>query len=830
MKVSVLVLFQQLLLLVSIVRSEGHKFNIYDQTQQQDSFNIDEHDISQRYSKFSNESLLWGPYSSNLYFGVRPRLPRSLLSGLMWFGLENPESIRTMRHSNEHSDNIKKATWIWYDPRFGGRQIIDDDDIHVQIVIDFVKSEDGLSWGAKIRGVFHQGYEYNKLSLLWYSGLEGEAKDEFDSDVRNGFLDITNDINKLGYKENVKLTGMSEELGFFDLEVTQGPNSNRYPKSDDRNPDLDPGRTHHLSLNVPDDNVWRVKNIFMALLEDSIDKLERQGRFDGLPLEQATVLRDLNNFHGNLHLIQKSFEGNFEFDVIYNNALTRPTEKITVENINSKIENTKKLFDEKFDKHYDLQPPFNKPEHHTFGKEIISGLLGGLNYAYGSNLVDRVTVPDEESFEPPVLHGKSEGPFELFSFVPSRAFFPRGFYWDEGFHLLPILNFDSDLALEVIKSWFNRMDDDGWIAREQMLGPEQLSRVPDRFQVQTPDVSPPTLMLTFTYLLDKIRDAAMLGINTPEDVDDSELLTSKNLGSLVLSNHELLIDYTKEIYPKLQKHYEYFRKTQRGLFEEFEGRGSDGEVYRWKSRTIRHVLSSGLDDYPRAVPADIAELNIDLISWIGVMTRSMKLIAELLDYKSDYKAYEEIEQKVLKNIDDIHWSSEENTYCDVSVDEDDVNIHVCHKGYISLFPFITKLLPADETTKLGHILKLIRDPEEIWTDYGIRSLSKSNEFYGTDENYWRSPIWININYLILDALKHYHDVSAQYLTPELKKDLESTYHDLRINLVNNIINRWKETGYVWEQYDDKTGKQKGAKNFLGWTSTVLIMMSMPENL
>jgi mannosyl-oligosaccharide glucosidase len=32
----------------------------------------------------NNQSLLWGPYKSNLYFGVRPRIPKSLTAGLIW--------------------------------------------------------------------------------------------------------------------------------------------------------------------------------------------------------------------------------------------------------------------------------------------------------------------------------------------------------------------------------------------------------------------------------------------------------------------------------------------------------------------------------------------------------------------------------------------------------------------------------------------------------------------------------------------------------------------------------------------------------------------------
>lgn len=32
----------------------------------------------------NNHSLLWGPYRPNLYFGVRPRIPKSLMAGLLW--------------------------------------------------------------------------------------------------------------------------------------------------------------------------------------------------------------------------------------------------------------------------------------------------------------------------------------------------------------------------------------------------------------------------------------------------------------------------------------------------------------------------------------------------------------------------------------------------------------------------------------------------------------------------------------------------------------------------------------------------------------------------
>jgi len=38
--------------------------------------------------RVNNQSLLWGPYRPNLYFGIRPRIPKSLMTGLMWGKIE----------------------------------------------------------------------------------------------------------------------------------------------------------------------------------------------------------------------------------------------------------------------------------------------------------------------------------------------------------------------------------------------------------------------------------------------------------------------------------------------------------------------------------------------------------------------------------------------------------------------------------------------------------------------------------------------------------------------------------------------------------------------
>jgi mannosyl-oligosaccharide glucosidase len=49
--------------------------------------------LANEIGRLNDESLLWGPYKPNLYFGVRPRLPEGLWTGLMWTGVSTFEQV-----------------------------------------------------------------------------------------------------------------------------------------------------------------------------------------------------------------------------------------------------------------------------------------------------------------------------------------------------------------------------------------------------------------------------------------------------------------------------------------------------------------------------------------------------------------------------------------------------------------------------------------------------------------------------------------------------------------------------------------------------------------
>lgn len=762
----------------------------------------------------SNSSLLWGPYRPNLYFGVKPKLPESLLTGLMWFNADNFNHIHTIRHECEQGDNMASFGWHEYDARTGGRQLIEDVNHDVDVTTELVTTEDG-SWAVRVSGERRENTK-GLTSLVFYAGLEGK-----------GTLDLKGAASATGHLDSIVLDGRSPELGKFSIEVTEKGAGNTHPSEDhpiSQQMLLD--HLQHASLKVPTGNVWKAKGVFLTLLQERIARLsEAYPETDQVPAAWVLQIED-QGFKGNLHFVQLTFEGSFQFDVLFNPK--GGMMELTSDNLGAEIARNSEIFNEKFASVFPVNAPFDTTAYTKFAKNMFSNLLGGVGHFSGSSLVNRKASEeydeDEERFWEGATHssssvGEEEGPYELLTTVPSRPFFPRGFYWDEGFHLIPVLEYDSDVALEVLESWMNLMDEDGWIAREQILGPEARSKVPAEFQVQFPHyANPPTLLLLVSRAIAKHEH-----YQAPD-----EYVQEYSRGDSLISSSDKFTKFLEALYPKLQLHFDWFRTTQRGEVKEWDREAfSKREGYRWRGRTKTHCLTSGLDDYPRAETPHAGELHVDLISWIGLMARSLKDVAVFLDKKDDAKKYAKIENAIVRNIDDLHWSEEEQAYCDATIDDYEENAHVCHKGYVSLSPFFLRHM-SPKSKHLKAVLDLIEDPNELWSEFGLRSLSKASPLFGTNENYWRGPVWMNINYLVLDALKHYGEHPE--VDSKVRKQAANIYKRLRQNCVKNVHEQWEKTGYGWEQYNESDGAAQGVKHFTGWTSLVVSIMGMKEEL
>lgn len=455
----------------------------------------------------------------------------------------------------------------------------------------------------------------------------------------------------------------------------------------------------------------------------------------------------------------------------------------------------------------------------SFARATLSNMVGGIGYFYGSSLIRSHHASE------PIDYWQAG----LYTAVPSRSFFPRGFLWDEGFHQLLISRWDEKMSRDIIGHWLDLINIEGWIPREQILGSEARARVPDEFVVQfNENANPPALFLPLRRIIN----------------------------NLISSNSSQDRLYLRTLYPRLRAWYGWLNRTQNGAVP---------SSYRWRGRnatTVRELnpktLTSGLDDYPRASHPTDDERHVDLRCWMAVASGVMSDLAEFLN-ESSARIYSAVHTRLMDNdlLDELHWSESVKRYSDYGLHTDSVRLErpppppnvqpgqrppprekervvrrepslgFVHSsfGYVSLFPFLLRIVDPD-SPRLSQILSDLREPDLLWTPFGLRSLAKTSPLYGKhntehDPPYWRGSIWININYLALAALRHY---STAAVGPN-SAAAANLYDELRTNVINNIYRQYRTSGYIWEQYSDITGQGKGSHPFTGWSALVVAIMA-----
>ena len=530
------------------------------------------------------------------------------------------------------------------------------------------------------------------------------------------------------------------------------------------------------------------------------------------------------NEPGNFVAVQINFKLPFTLDVVYH--LEDLDDHSTHEWLMD-TEYTKRLalkeqmYNTQFEDTFSLTEKGFDEKAIKFAQATLSNMIGGIGYFYGNSLVKSELIKEPTSY----------WSAPLYSGVPSRSFFPRGFLWDEGFHNLLISKWNPEISADIMAHWLDLMNSEGWIPREQILGPEARAKVPAEFVVQNnKNANPPTLLLTLHSML---KDMSLRENGQVPDWFKS---------------------YLYRFWPRLVTWYNWFDSSQGG---EVPG------TFRWRGRNPNAInelnpktLTSGLDDFPRASHPTMDERHVDLRCWMALASSLMSDIGNIIGKEKEALKYAEISTFLRDSylLDSMHWSQEHNAYLDYGLHTEGVRLqrppppkgqpmqhnqdkirvvtiepklqYVNQLGYISLFPFILGVLDP-KSAKIPKILDSIEDPNKLFTPFGLRSLSKDASLYNKkntehDAPYWRGPIWININFLVVRALYNLkEDIGVD---KSVRTQAQRIYTKLRNGIIDNVIKEYYRTGYVWEQYDDKTGQGKGCKPFTGWSALVVLMM------
>lgn len=183
------------------------------------------------------------------------------------------------------------------------------------------------------------------------------------------------------------------------------------------------------------------------------------------------------------------------------------------------------------------------------------------------------------------------------------------------------------------------------------------------------------------------------------------------------------------------------------------------------------------------------------------------------------------------------------------------------------------LLSLVSEARLRRILERMCDEDEFLSDYGIRSLSKYHQhhpysmdvngqhfqvsyipgdsdsgLFGGNSN-WRGPIWIAVNFLLIESLQRFYMFYGNNLKVEcptgsgyemhLGHVAEEIQHRLQhlfargddgrraIYAGNEMLDydpNWKEYCWFFEFFDGDTGRGLGASHQCGWTGLIAKMI------
>ncbi len=179
------------------------------------------------------------------------------------------------------------------------------------------------------------------------------------------------------------------------------------------------------------------------------------------------------------------------------------------------------------------------------------------------------------------------------------------------------------------------------------------------------------------------------------------------------------------------------------------------------------------------------------------------------------------------------------------------------------------LLAIPSRSKLLRVLSYLLDPEEFLSPFGIRSLSKFHErhpfgihlegeyhevryepgesqtgLFGGNSN-WRGPIWMPLNYLLIEALERYHDFFGDSLQVECPtrsgeyKNLREVAREIEGRLLRLFEPASSEGGtstmswgnernealhLFYEFFHAETGQGLGASHQTGWTALIAPML------
>jgi glycogen debranching enzyme len=212
-----------------------------------------------------------------------------------------------------------------------------------------------------------------------------------------------------------------------------------------------------------------------------------------------------------------------------------------------------------------------------------------------------------------------------------------------------------------------------------------------------------------------------------------------------------------------------------------------------------HPYSSGLDDNPMwdfGMPVESPDLN----TYLCVQMGSLAMMAEALNMEPEAGMWRRRAAAIVRRMIEDFWDEEAGIF---RAYHDNKPLPVITP--FNLYPLWTGQLPDHIRNRLIDHLK---NPEEFWGKYAVPTVARNDPKYDP-ETMWRGPIWANVNYFFIEALKQ---INEDELANELR--------DKTLQLI-------MEHPSIYEFYNAESGvPPEKAANIFGWTAAVFIDLAL----
>ncbi len=212
-----------------------------------------------------------------------------------------------------------------------------------------------------------------------------------------------------------------------------------------------------------------------------------------------------------------------------------------------------------------------------------------------------------------------------------------------------------------------------------------------------------------------------------------------------------------------------------------------------------HPYSSGLDDSPLwdyGLPVESPDLN----TYLCVQMGSLAMMAEALGMEAEGAMWRRRAASIVRRMIEDFWDEEAGLF------------RALYEGQpipvstpFNLYPLWTGQLPAEIS---GRVIAHLTDPEQFWGEYAIPSVARNDPHYDPD-TMWRGPVWVNINYIFIEALRQVG---------------ESALADALLEKTLNLI---MDQSGIYEYYHPGNGEPPPtAAAAFGWTAAVFIDLAI----